>query len=64
MVYRGHLINWKGTEPTELVAVKTLREGASINNIMHNLHSMFMNQTCIRIYSTSIKRSTFAWPYT
>ena len=27
VVYRGHLVDWKGTKPTELVAVKTLKEG-------------------------------------
>ena len=25
VVYRGHLIDWQGTKPTELVAVKTLK---------------------------------------
>ena len=29
VVYRGHLIDVKGTKPTELVAVKTLKEGES-----------------------------------
>ena len=30
VVYRGHLVDWKGTKPTELVAVKTLKEGIII----------------------------------
>ena len=29
VVYRGHLIDVKGTKPMELVAVKTLKEGES-----------------------------------
>ena len=30
VVYRGHLVDWKGIKPTELVAVKTLKEGIII----------------------------------
>ena len=40
VVYRGHLADWKGTKPTELVAVKTLKEGK------HYIHvSMYIAST-------------------
>ena len=50
MVYRGHLVDYIGTKPTELVAVKTLKEGESVGRMFVKNNEYMHDQTLVCVY--------------
>lgn len=50
VVYRGHLVDYIGTKPTELVAVKTLKEGESVGRMFVKNNEYMHDQTLVCVY--------------